>query len=349
MDKTNCNRIRWIDAARGLAMCMIVFGHAIPGGMVKQFFYSFHVPVFFFLSGLLFRGGREKSFWDFLKKEFRAVLVPYYLAALISIGIYQLFGKMAQASLHVSAKRGSIFLQLLGMLYGNCKTGYMKWNLPLWFLPCLFAVSLLGWAVDRLLILPSFKKEEKQRFLCFLAFIMVGTGIVLTDFCRIRLLPLGLETGIRMFPFFLLGMIFREEKEKLLEYGPGIKTVVLLVTFLICVYASSQNRLVLYHKDRYGKEGLFFLGAVSGIIFVIFLGKLLEGQTWLSYIGQHTLVILLFHKFPILFCQVIFSPIGKLLKRNQTFVGVMVSGISILCCLMLPVFKKKFLDKRKGL
>ena len=73
MDKTNCNRIRWIDAARGLAMCMIVFGHAIPGGMVKQFFYSFHVPVFFFLSGLLFRGGREKSFWDFLKKAWRII------------------------------------------------------------------------------------------------------------------------------------------------------------------------------------------------------------------------------------------------------------------------------------
>ena len=46
-------RIVWLDIAKALGIVAIVLGHTIQGGLVKKYVYSFHVPMFFFLKGLL--------------------------------------------------------------------------------------------------------------------------------------------------------------------------------------------------------------------------------------------------------------------------------------------------------
>ena len=46
-------RIAYGDAARGLAILCVVLGHLYPGDGIVQYISSFHVPVFFILSGLL--------------------------------------------------------------------------------------------------------------------------------------------------------------------------------------------------------------------------------------------------------------------------------------------------------
>ena len=43
-------RIEWIDLAKGLAMILIIAGHA-GHDPVDRFLYTFHVPVFFLISG----------------------------------------------------------------------------------------------------------------------------------------------------------------------------------------------------------------------------------------------------------------------------------------------------------
>ena len=53
------NRILWVDAARGIGMMLVVLGHAISDTTMDNpllsrlfyFIYSFHMPLFFFISG----------------------------------------------------------------------------------------------------------------------------------------------------------------------------------------------------------------------------------------------------------------------------------------------------------
>ncbi len=45
-------RIEWVDIARGIGIILVILGH-IGIGKVGKFIYSFHIPLFFFLSGFL--------------------------------------------------------------------------------------------------------------------------------------------------------------------------------------------------------------------------------------------------------------------------------------------------------
>ncbi len=53
-EKGGEGRIAWLDGARGIGILLIVLGHVIPMTTpISHFIYSFHVPLFFFLSGMV--------------------------------------------------------------------------------------------------------------------------------------------------------------------------------------------------------------------------------------------------------------------------------------------------------
>ncbi len=81
------NRVLWIDIAKGVAMLAVVLGHTYYGGMpAHTFVYSFHVPLFFILSGYTFR---VKSGAEVIKKSAKQLLLPYIVLAMI-IAMYWL-------------------------------------------------------------------------------------------------------------------------------------------------------------------------------------------------------------------------------------------------------------------
>ena len=72
-------RIAYVDAARGLAILCVVLGHLYPGDGIVQYISSFHVPVFFILSGLLMAaaGRMENPAPDGIRRqEGQAAAVP---------------------------------------------------------------------------------------------------------------------------------------------------------------------------------------------------------------------------------------------------------------------------------
>lgn len=62
------NRIVWIDTLKALGIIAVVVGHVVPGTLAKIIF-SFHMPLFFFISGFLFKEKNEVGSY-FKKKQF---------------------------------------------------------------------------------------------------------------------------------------------------------------------------------------------------------------------------------------------------------------------------------------
>ena len=76
-------RVAWIDVARGIGILGVVFGHAV-GNVFHSALYAFHIPLFFLLSGFVYRASGTVE--GYALHRARQLLVPYLLwLSLISI------------------------------------------------------------------------------------------------------------------------------------------------------------------------------------------------------------------------------------------------------------------------
>ena len=62
---TKSNRIVWIDQLRAVAFLLVIIGHTYVNADVKSVIYSFHMPLFFMISGLTLNRGKilNTPFW----------------------------------------------------------------------------------------------------------------------------------------------------------------------------------------------------------------------------------------------------------------------------------------------
>ena len=124
------NRIKWIDVSRALALILVVLGHTLRTGIVRNMIYAFHVPYFFFISGLV--ADKELSVKS-ICKEAKRILIPYYSFGLISIAVYGALGSIAASNFNMGTD--STWENIGKLIYGYSN---LKFNAPLWFLPALF-------------------------------------------------------------------------------------------------------------------------------------------------------------------------------------------------------------------
>jgi len=127
-------RVQYIDIAKGIGIVLVVMGHndfALISPFAHKLIYSFHMPMFFFMSGMFFRP--DVPFWSFLWNRFNRVLKPFFAILLL---IYFASISFSKVSLVVATRR------LLKAMYGNGH--YLDW-VQLWFLPHLFVVSLFAY------------------------------------------------------------------------------------------------------------------------------------------------------------------------------------------------------------
>ena len=83
-------RIAYVDAARGLAILCVVLGHLYPGDGIVQYISSFHVPVFFILSGLLMAardGWKTRRLTEFAAKKAKRLLYPYATISALNLAL----------------------------------------------------------------------------------------------------------------------------------------------------------------------------------------------------------------------------------------------------------------------
>ena len=131
-DERSEGRIVWLDAARGIGILLIVAGHILPMTLpISHFIYSFHVPLFFFLSGMVLqtRSVCSQPFTRFVGKKAGSLLYPYAVFSVLSLACERVFDSLDRFG-------GSVPSTVL--LLGDG---------PLWFLPALFIAEVLFYVI----------------------------------------------------------------------------------------------------------------------------------------------------------------------------------------------------------
>ena len=141
-------RLAAVDAAKAIGILLVVLGH-VPGtpAAAGALIYSFHMPLFFLLSGCLLTADRAQApLGQALPRLARTLLLPYLFFFTVSL-LYWL------ATRHLG-ERAAKFAgvtpadALAGLAAGTSTALFV--NPALWFLPCLFLCGLLYAALRQL-------------------------------------------------------------------------------------------------------------------------------------------------------------------------------------------------------
>ena len=286
-------RIGYLDIARGIGILLVVLGHndfEVISVFARQIIYSFHIPLFFFLSGYFI--DTSVPFFDFFKKRFNGVLKPFFFTLFLIYFTSISFEKMGF---------NTAITRIVKALYG---TGhYIDW-VQLWFLPHLFAVSLYAFLF---ITLVSKLKNRWATWGILLVTLIIGlqflhafypfTLPVLGKEYELWGLPFSLDLVLLSGFFFILGNEVRQiTSEKTFDnlfllIGTGIGLLLLNYFF---------PYLIDFNIRRYESFLVNTTEAILGILFILALSRQIELHTnrlasVFKYLGNISLIILLFH------------------------------------------------------
>ncbi len=300
-------RLPWIDVAKGLGMLLVFYGHLVeryiatgvpPADDQMRWVYAFHMPLFFFLSGLVYKD-RDLPAETFLKRQVLTRLVPAWLFNVVGMLIWLAL----PATLARAAREGwGALLADTGLRLGReTLLGQPEWNVLMWFLVALFVVELVQFALRRLL-------RHTALLVCSIA-LFAGLTWALTTYRELILERLAggqldwwhISSAVAGLVFYQVGILVR--RLHLLGAATAAWRSALLAAagLAVTLLTFQQNlpylKLVGFPVVRlvngyFGNVGWFFLTALAGIAFIAGLAQLLAGSGALQYIGRMTLALM---------------------------------------------------------
>lgn len=80
-----------ISICKGIAIILMVMGHAEPPTLISNFIYIFHMPLFFITAGYFFSRKYLDDPWSFCVKRFKGLYVPFLKWSLVFLVLHNLW------------------------------------------------------------------------------------------------------------------------------------------------------------------------------------------------------------------------------------------------------------------
>ena len=294
MKNVSQDRIEWIDIYKGLAIILVVIGHAT--GLFNSYIYQFHVAAFFFISGWCAKIDKNSFLKDLYKKAM-TLIVPLLSLVIIFGGITNLMNICGIYKYFCE----DVDLISIGESVNNfVKTGSMM-NLmgAAWFVVVLFSVSLLSHFLYIILFHNKYAFIIASVYVYIYGYYMMRNGDVLNYsmdiafvaqgyygvgfFLRKQIPTVPLPKNKRNIFIFFIVFAITSLNMKSLSFLPGGMQVMDLANRKISSFGWSTLAVC---------NGILWLYALSQMI-SLFNHSIVK--KWLMEIGQNTMGIMLFH------------------------------------------------------
>ena len=256
-------KIDHIVLLRVVAIILVVFAHATRSVYspnphmyspiitpwweiaIKNYIYSFHMPLFFWISGFAFyfsavENRKKDTIVNQLLRKAKRLMLPMYSASfLILFPTIFFFG-------HIN---GSIVSQIKLFLLGSN-------NDHLWFLKTLFIIFVA--------IIPLYHYGKSDRKM-FYTIVFVIWGLL---YVYQPIIPNLIKSAIKYFPFFIIGCLSRKH-EHLIE---KMNFVFLFISFLILhLFVLLTKKIGMTYIS---KDFIWYLAAFCGTYFMYFFARI---------------------------------------------------------------------------
>lgn len=274
--KKDANRKEWIDIAKGIGIIFVVLGHCfVKETPVHNWIFSFHMPLFFLLSGYCFRPEKYGSIKSVVVTRFKALMIPYF--AFAGFGVF--------VSFLIPQWRSDFTVK--GVLK-DIYQGYPSLShvTSIWYLLSLFVVTIVFF------IAYIITERLKKRFLLWIFIGLSGFfGYLITIIKKLLdkgsnsagtgggfkmpgdRLPLTIDASMTALVFFAFGVLLfsrisKIQKNKLWFF--------VLTLFVNIIFGSFLNTRVNIHGCTYGNVLYFYIAALTGSAAFILLSMGLE-------------------------------------------------------------------------
>lgn len=302
-------RIKWIDSLKGFAIILMVIGHyQDTPHLLNVWIYSFHMPLFFFLSGYLTEHIKKK----YIQKKFKTLMIPYFS-----------FGLLMLCVDYFLKQEIDIYKEFLNIIY------YI-WRPAMWFFWILFACCAMFYYCNKLSI----------KLKCFIV-ILCYTISVLTSKFNMNL-PFRIEIFFSAFSFFLLGDILRSRIKQLFLINKKEQWFICSIFFAIfTVIALQFPKIDLLLNELHPLYGI--VSIISIISFILLFQSINQsilknsksnniGFRILQYCSLNAIVILIFHSKVFYLCDILYSHI----HLNNMIIKA-ICTILIEICILVPL------------
>lgn len=286
-------RNKQVDIIRGVAILLVVLEHAL--GTSDNFFakiiLSFHMPVFFILSGYLAHEKITGNFGAVIKKKIKRLLIPQLTLAILSL-LYNFFiGKLV---LHTAtAEELSIFY---------C---FFRW----WFLLVMAQVVIAWEVLTRICKNYLIEAEGILLGVCIIYTIVVPQGVSG---------PLYIAVTPVAFGYYLAGNLIHKAGRILKDKQIGEKItgkgniVLLLVSCALITVLSLYNKPVLMYENSYGNVLISLVTAFIGYYVLSDMAKLMHENAFLQWCGKNSIIVYVV-------AVLIVLAVGKICERHFMF------------------------------
>lgn len=193
------NRLGWIDWAKVFAISCVVFGHIpqVPGSFPQFYIVTFHMPLFFFISGFLTK--KEYLNKDTLAKYWHTLIVPYFLYNLLFYPYW-----VIRHYIEVSNGEWYDYIKpIIGTFMLQCDSAYYEpLNGVTWFVASLLGFKLILSVCNRL----------KYGYMLILMFVVISTALYVHNQFYLYIKDLTPVGFFKCFPFYFLGYYCRYKK-----------------------------------------------------------------------------------------------------------------------------------------
>lgn len=188
-----------IDIMKGIGIILVIIGHM---AIWNIFIFSFHMPLFFFLSGMLYKKRGYKELFSYIS---RRLLIPYlFWASGLTIAAYILTLFVPA----MSAQFGSLEQELKNIILGGGPENTIIVSPAMWYLTATIMVILIYTLI------------EKSNYINGMVVICALIGCSLAHKGEMGLY--NIVVALISIPFWHLGFRFGIKKERLLNNSSAV-------------------------------------------------------------------------------------------------------------------------------
>lgn len=303
-------RENWIDWAKAICIYLMIAGHSNISNTLHDFIYLFHMPVFFIISGILFR---NRNWVDLARMTFIPMLFfnlvnyPYY--------IYK------QITLYKSDLTTDVLVwkPLMGLFCHDWNIGRPVCGV-FWFVLVIFIDKLIGKCLvgrGRSGNKIPWKLVSLLSILCLLlSFLWNGKPNNTYGFI--------LQRAIISLPFFLFGMYGFRYLKRVFDKDRFVCSLIGSLCLIFLLYLTMSGiRMDLYTCDLH-HPFVYYASGIAGCVLLYCVLRALPENNYIQNISKGTLVILGMHHLFLFATVKVFG--GKPLFEND---GIFVSLIAI--------------------